>query len=215
MEKAESFPPDSQNKRQKLDKEANEDNLHVMLDLETLGLRPTSAIATIGAQPFNIKTGQYDETCYFYNRIDLSSCEKLGMTLDVSTIQWWLDPSRDVGAVKEVFGIGDFRFTIKDALSAFDEWFRRGNFKYVWAKGPDFDCVLLKTAYDKVGVGPLPWAYSNQRDVRTIRHLAQLVHPDGCQTTPVPVKHHALADCREQIREVVASFRVLRNAKTL
>ena len=189
---------------------------HVMVDIETLGLAAGSVIATIGAQPFNILTGKYDVERAWYRRIDLESCTKIGMTIDVKTLQWWLSPDSDQKSKDEVFGTGE-RTPLYQALWDFSRWFRECKYTYIWAKGPDFDCVLLEWAIEKLNsfqenkdrIIPLPWLYKNKRDVRTIVHLAQLKSPHAMVASQKPVMHHALSDCHVQIEEVVSAFRVL------
>lgn len=201
----------SEHKAQKvIENKLKEDDGHVMIDLETLGLRPGSIIATLGAQPFNVRTGQFNVNDAFYKRIDLPSCEQIGMTVDVSTLQWWNDPSRDSLSREEVFGTKDRRYILSAVLQEFSTWFKQGKYQYIWAKDPDFDCVLLIAAFEKLGIpGAVPWKYFNQRSVRTVRHLATMKNPDAYKIVSGPVTHHALADCHVQIQEVLDSIRVL------
>ncbi len=61
---------------------------NIMLDLETMGNTPTSAIIAIGAVRFDKKIKGK-----FYGVIDLESCLEDGLTVDASTIMWWMQQS--------------------------------------------------------------------------------------------------------------------------
>jgi hypothetical protein len=58
---------------------------HVMIDLETLGTLPGSAIMILGAIFFD-ETGLGDE---FYMVARQYSCVKVGLAIDAETASWW------------------------------------------------------------------------------------------------------------------------------
>ena len=57
--------------------------VHAMADFETLGVRPTSAVLSLGAVAFTTEGVHYDT---FYVNIDADDCISLGLTTDQSTI---------------------------------------------------------------------------------------------------------------------------------
>jgi DNA polymerase III epsilon subunit-like protein len=59
---------------------------NVMVDLETFGNNSHSVIVSIGAVVFD-KNGTYET---FYRLIDAESCVRVGLKMDVSTVQWWI-----------------------------------------------------------------------------------------------------------------------------
>ena len=61
----------------------------LMLDIETMGNRSTSAIIQIGACYFDRVTGEIGET-FLENILLKSSVEDWGLTVDSLTIQWWM-----------------------------------------------------------------------------------------------------------------------------
>ncbi|MEM8381682.1 3'-5' exonuclease, partial [Morganella morganii] len=62
---------------------------HLMIDLETMGNKPDSAIVAIAAVPFDMVSGVTDDAL-FYEIIDLRSSEKYGGSIDADTVLWWL-----------------------------------------------------------------------------------------------------------------------------
>lgn len=163
---------------------------HLMLDLETMSTDSTAAIISIGAVEFDIITGRTGKS--FYANIDLQSCLDLGLTVEASTIMWWLKQSDE--ARQSLSNISPN--TISEVLIDFQK-FIGDNTYYIWAKSPSFDCVILKNAFQKVSL-KTPWAYLLERDVRTILFL----NPELAKTVQKSsIAHNALADCFYQIEQ--------------
>lgn len=156
----------------------------VMVDIETLGIEPGSAILSIGAVEF-APGGLGDE---FYREISLESCQDAGLHIDAGTLEWWLNQD---DAVTGILTGGD---PLEDVLGSFWCWFPDG--AEVWANSPSFDCEMLEAAFDGVGMTE-PWEFHDERDVRTLRSLpcAAAVEMDGDE-------HDALDDARHQARIV-------------
>ena len=70
---------------------------HGMIDLETLDTKPSASILTIGAVKFDPTGDELKEsTCEkFYVKVDLDSCDKLGLTVSQSTLDWWANQSQE------------------------------------------------------------------------------------------------------------------------
>jgi len=85
-----------------------------------------------------------------------------------------------------------------------------GHHAYVWGNGATFDISILEAAYRQRGI-PIPWAFWNIRDVRTIAALAW-PHVKKDHTEFVGVPHRALDDAKHQARYVSAMWQHLRNA---
>ncbi|ENC0763947.1 3'-5' exoribonuclease, partial [Escherichia coli] len=66
---------------------------HLMIDLETMGKNPDAPIASIGAVFFDPQTGEQGPE--FSKIIDMGTC---GGTVDISTIEWWLQRSGEARA---------------------------------------------------------------------------------------------------------------------
>ena len=78
-------------------------NPNIMIDIETLGIGPNSVIATIGAMKFDRTSSikPIEEMTSFYYRIDLESCQTLGMTSEEETVKWW--DNQDEKSKEEIY----------------------------------------------------------------------------------------------------------------
>lgn len=173
--------------------------VHVMLDLETWGTLPGSALRSIGAVTFSPEGFPHDERV-FYTNIDRASCEAIGLTVDLDTVAWWAKQSeaaqarlnencRPFGAVARDFAV----------------WWQSIGATFVWSNGANFDEVLWRMALRKIGLRE-PWKYWNVRDTRTCWHLAGIDH----RRIPFQGTHHdALADARHQAKCVTLAFAAL------
>ena len=182
--------------------------MDVMVDLETLGTERNSVILTVGAIKFDINADYRDwawpdfpKIQSFYRRIDLESCQKLGMTIQQSTLDWWGKQSKDIQ--HEAF-TDDDRHDIKDVLTELYRFCLPT--KNVWSQGAGFDAVFLDYVYKLVGKG-VPWKYWEIRDTRTMYDLADPETPNGAH-------HHALYDCWRQIVSVQNVKRKILGGKT-
>lgn len=172
---------------------------HVMIDLETWGTLPGSALRSIGAVTFSPYGEPHDEKT-FYANIGIASCEAIGLTVDQATVDWWRGQSADaqarLDADPQPFG---------DVARAFGRWWREIGATYVWSNGANFDEVLWRVALKKIGFDP-PWKYWNVRDTRTCWHLARLNH----KAVPFEgVQHDAIADARHQAKCVTRAYEML------
>jgi DNA polymerase III epsilon subunit-like protein len=159
----------------------------VMLDLETFGTRPGSAIVSIGA----VKFGDGKIIGEFYQRIDLKSCVDCGLVIDPDTVLWWLKqsdearleltlPSQHIAAVLQQFAI----------------WIGPVETE-VWGNGAAFDNALLAEAYHALQLR-MPWRYSKDRCYRTLKNL----HPEIVMERN-GTHHHALDDARSQAHHLM------------
>ena len=169
---------------------------HIMIDLETLGTRPGSVILSIGAVVFDLKTGKLEAE--FYKNIDRASCEKVGLTTDNATVEWWEKQSPEAKAALEPDQV-----KLLDALAAFTDWFARVGGECVWGHGATFDLVLLAEAYRAERVPP-PWKFWNERCCRTVLALGNRT-PDK---TRFGLHHNALDDAKSQAMAVAAALRL-------
>lgn len=184
--------------------------MDVMLDLETFGNTPQAAINQIGAVAFDRYTGEVIGG-YKVN-IDAQTCIDLGMTMDVSTINWWLKQSE---AARQSITSGDKQH-IKTALRELNEFIQaKMNVKddhqaILWCHAT-FDEPILSNAYKACNIRPF-WKYRNVRDLRTIVDLAEYNVPKDQNSG---VAHDALDDCLFQIKYTVECINRLRNANTI
>ena len=159
---------------------------HVMIDIETMGSKPYSAIVSIAAVRFDLDTGKTGEE--FYVIVDLEDCVKCGLNMDPSTVLWWMKQSEE--AKKELYKKG---IPLKEALTKLSKFIDKED--QIWGNSPRFDQALLENAYQKCDM-TIPWKFWNERDVRTLVSFSPAVKVNH----PVPADaHNALADCHYQI----------------
>lgn len=101
---------------------------HIMVDTETLGIRPGSTIRSIGAVVFDPKTGKLGDE--FYQNICATSCKEAGLTTDPDTVKWWAGQSQ---AAKDAL-IED-QTTITAALDSFTMWWEMVDGEFIWSQG--------------------------------------------------------------------------------
>lgn len=185
--------------------------INVVVDIETLSLRPDAAIISIAAVPFMLDKESLDnndkygytgvpafdemtkdiscpeEYAPFYETIDATSCAMAGLAFDMETVKFWSEmPDEAKSAIME-----KPRVSIRQALEDLVAYIENLKAQHktdeliIWIQGSDYDIPVLKNAMYKVlGLTPetLPWKYRNIRDARTFMlESLSLVYPD----TPV------------------------------
>jgi hypothetical protein len=197
------------------DKQCN--GVELMLDLETLGTNAQAPVISIGAVLFDPRaTNSFDylRERSFYSSINIEDAVNICGNVDGGTVQWWFQQTdaaikrlvngeqEHLGeAIQKLFQYSHARTTRQP------EWHRNMPVPTnVWAKDPDFDCVILRSAAVKTKV-LFPFHFANTRSVRTIQELAW---PDG----DVPrlhegVAHDARDDAIAQAMTVQAAYREL------
>lgn len=183
---------------------------HVMIDIETMGTNPNAPIASIGAVFFNPKTGELGEQ--FYCRVDFENDMLNGAMPDGGTIKWWLRQPSEARAEL----IRDDATPIWGAVSDLSDWLTDNAESLktlkVWANSPSFDCTILKSAFERIGID-IPWNYWNERDVRTIKEVSLAVTGFSRGIENIGVKHNALDDAISQVALVSAVMSQLKGNK--
>lgn len=173
--------------------------MDLMIDIETLGTTPGSAVFMIAAAEFNPLTGHVHRTLV----IPISVAESMmaGFTTDPETLEWWATQDPEVRS-KQMSGTK----TPEEAFNELREFISEIDPDRVWAKSPIFDFLILKHSFEAVGV-EWPVSFRQYADVRTIvdhgRRLMNFSRPS--HTT----NHEALEDCLQQISQVSDFFMAL------
>jgi hypothetical protein len=173
--------------------------MNIMLDLETLGTRPTAPIIAIGACIFSTEGGIEHE---FYQVIDLQSAVDSGAIIEAGSVQWWLAQGDEARA--GILGAG---VPLAQALQEFSQWLRDSELYQnvkgdtspltIWGNGAAFDNVILSEAYRRLKV-KLPWSYSRDRCYRTVA----AAHPQ-IKMERIGTHHHALQDAVSQALHLI------------
>jgi hypothetical protein len=164
----------------------------IMVDIETLGTKPGSAIARIAIAAFDHAGTIVDSLDM---RLDLTAQEDAGMTVDVDTVLWWLDQSDEARKGAFVEGV---KYEPTTALALLSEFVNDIEPIAIWAHSPSFDITMLECLYDAFGL-KAPWSYKVIRDTRTLFGEAGFTMPKGDG-----VAHVAKDDVARQISAVVA-----------
>jgi len=168
----------------------------LMLDLETLGIRPTSVIVQIGACYFDRYTGKIGNT--FLINIDTGSNLLAGLTIDQSTIDWWKEQPNKTWLVGKILGI-------HTALSSFEVFAKDAT--AVWSHAT-FDVPILANAYTACNK-KLPFHFRAARDIRTLVDLSDVKFS---KESEAEIKtHNALEDCVRQVKYCVECFNKLKS----
>lgn len=179
-------------------------NTDVMIDLETLATSTDAVILTIGAVRFDpfgsdIKEPAMDS---FYVKVDIDSCDELGLVSNDDTIAWWAQQSKEAQA--EAFE-GNDRVHIREA---FDRLYKFcWGAKRVWSNGAAFDVPICEHVYKKLNKA-IPWSFWAVRDVRTAFDLG--INPNR----PPVLAHHALQDAWNQAVGIQNVYNTLRTSTT-
>jgi hypothetical protein len=174
----------------------------IMIDLETLATSPNAAVLTIGAVKFDPFNNDIDNsTCEkLYIRVDLDSCDELGLEVNDDTIAWWAQQSKE--AQEEAFS-PEGRIHIREAFNQLYKFCWGA--KRVWSHGASFDTVICENIFRKLNKA-CPWKFWEVRCTRTLFDIG--IDP---QRPPV-LKHHALEDAWNQTVGVQNVFQRLRSS---
>lgn len=178
---------------------SSENVTKIMVDIETLGLQPSSVILSIGAVVFdNISLEHIPEDFY----VELNS-DQPGRTCDKSTIEWWSKQS-----IKRPEG----RLDLFEASDSLLNWTRKivgaGEVE-VWANGTDFDITILTHMYRNIQ-NFIPWKYNEVRDYRTLYKLfPEIKRPEMDKSK----KHNALEDAKHQAAHAEMILNHIRNLR--
>jgi exodeoxyribonuclease VIII len=197
-------------------------NIHVMVDLETMGVRPGAPIISIGAVLFDPNTQDTVQALRsrgFFRRIDVEDAATHSNGVEPATLKWWL--TQEDAAIKAL--VGADAVGLREALKEFRQYcvdrFARGADLFfadhprfpkacaIWAKGPDFDCKMLEAACARVDER-MPISFQHYRDVRTAQNMAW-PDPEDRPKFDVGTAHNALDDAIEQAMTVQAAYKEL------
>jgi len=141
----------------------------VMIDLETLSLRPDAFILEIGAVAFEPKHGGDIHIPTAFDQY-INGEGQMDRHIDLSTLVWWLDDENGAGifarqrlaqGMKKARGLGN-------VLHDFTTWILQIAPEKVWARGSSFDLAILRDAFMRYTEALPPWSHRAERDSRTL-----------------------------------------------
>jgi hypothetical protein len=179
---------------------------HAMIDIETLGLRYDSAIISVGVAIFD------DEQVTATDGWAIAHKHWHGH-IDPGTVAWWAHPDRD--ASREFSFAGNMTdFAVAFQLKTF---LAQHNADEIWANDPEFDLVVLKSWWNRIGVadiasprvGDFPCRYWKSRSFRTIVAEAERLGIDMSDARGMYVAHNPVDDAASQARAVIAARKAI------
>ena len=182
--------------------------VHVMIDLETMGVQPDAPIMAVGAVAFTlrgepriIEGGHAD----LHINVDLESAMHDKAVPEGATIKWWMEQS---DTAREALRANPL--PVWKALDAIDSYFctlravHPEGIEGVWGNGASFDNVILRRTYTRA-YRDAPWPFWLDRCYRTAKALAVTsgyVEPERDPDT----KHNAFDDALWQAEQLCAMF---------
>jgi len=179
-------------------------NTDIMIDLETLNTTPDATILTIGAVKFDPLGRELQEPAMesFYCKVDVDSCDRIGLTTSDDTIAWWANQSKEA---QEAAFDPEGRIDIEEAFARLYKFCWGA--KRVWSNGSCFDIIICEHVFRKINRA-IPWKFWEVRDVRTAFDLG--IDPKR----PPVTAHHALEDAWNQAVGIQNVYNTLRTATT-
>ncbi len=163
---------------------------NIMIDIETLGIRVTAPIVSIGACYFDPLTGKIGET---YERLLDWREEAYDRRPEPATVSWWLSQSKQ--ARKSILGPPDC--TLPRALDELTIFCNEAD--YIWCTSIQLDIGALENAFESFNIA-IPWNFRMLRDARTLMDIAQKL---GMKKPPrIGLHHDPLDDAVWQVAAV-------------
>lgn len=172
----------------------------VMIDLETLDNVASSAIVSIGAVECNIITGEIGSE--FYRVVDLGDQLTRGLSLNASTLQWWMKQS---DSARQVFDDERNRELPAKVCESYIKWINsltaNNDSIRIWGNGASFDNAIFSHFMRKYGFES-PTKFWNDRDMRTIVgfYPYQLQRQWKLNNQRTGTYHNALDDAKYQVK---------------
>lgn len=163
--------------------------IHVMLDLETMGQRPTAPIMQVGLVAYDTENPGSTHQARF--NIKLETAVAAGAKMETGTVLWWLAAEADA-ARRNLLKGQEKADDLASVLVYIRSYFKRfdGRPVLVWGNGANFDNVLLTEAYKRVGEEP-PWSFRANMCYRTLKNLLPHIQPAA---PPLVSTHHDALD---------------------
>jgi exodeoxyribonuclease VIII len=178
-------------------------DVHIMIDTETWGQMPDSALRSIGAvtfDPCGDPCGHIHKEQVFYCNVDRVSCEAIGLVVYPETEAWW-----GKQATEAQDALQDDPWHIRYALDRLELWWQSVGATHLWCNGAGFDEPILRLAYGRID-RRTPWKFWNIRDTRTIWDVGCVNQKD---ISRAGAPHHALHDARHQAKCVTLAYQRL------
>lgn len=182
----------------------------IMIDLETMGTSPNSAIVSYGAAAFDFRTGNLGPT--IYRVIDLSTTmQHPEFNIEPGTLYWWLQQSEPARAALVQDHNRESVAKAMNSLRVFIEGVGNPQKIRLWGNGPTFDNTMIRYTYKTVVGTDLPIPFWNDRCVRTVKgfYPNNLFQQWRVENMGRGTYHNALDDAKYQVKFLCHIFQEL------
>jgi 3' exoribonuclease, RNase T-like len=136
--------------------------MDVMFDLETLDVKPSAVILSLGAVKFDPREKGIDPNAPKLSlRISVDEQSLLGRSISESTLEWWSTQSKEA---QEAAFSDEGRIPLVEAVDHFHKFV--WNSDRIWSQG-SFDVNIMEHLYTSLN-RPYAWQYWQVRDSRTL-----------------------------------------------
>lgn len=183
-------------------------NLHLCLDIETLGTHPGCIITEVAFRSFNLD-GKRSGIARFHEIISIEDSQAKGLLPDPDTLAWWQHDDRQeawtalMERQKNAFGLVPVMEKAYKLLTELSQQYTI----YIWGRGiGSFDLPILDYAMRHVN-GPdysTPWAFWQAMDIRT---LYRFMGWCGMERSTAEPPHDAMKDVEIEIKQIQSCYK--------
>jgi len=173
----------------------------LMIDIETLGKNNNSHVLSVGMVWWD-KSHPDEEAISC--PILIPSLVQPKSIIDSDTVKWWMQQERDAQDILIGNHSRESNELVAGKIKSAAESARR-----IWAKDPDFDCVILSNFIHNYLGAEWSWPFWKNRSVRTVMDIV----PDCKDLVMDGTAHNALADAQYQTKQMQHAFKWL-NTRT-
>lgn len=188
----------------------------VVIDLETLGKTEHSLVVSAGLVEVDLSAHKLVNSLKV--EFDIINQPYRGAVMDVDTVAWWLKQSasaRDVfeRCIKHGTPVPQGLMVISGFIMGADPNDPDAPVPNpdvrVWGNGSSFDNVILRAMYSREGLLP-PWEYWNDRDLRTMKTVYEMIAGQKFVKRTPDTAHDALEDATAQALDLIDLVRDIR-----
>lgn len=176
---------------------------HVIIDLESLGPVPNSALLSGAWVIFQPHSGVIVRERS--SLVDVRTSIDIGMSVSDSTIRWWLSQSES--ARQSQYQTSEKVLTVQDFVKEMAQDLASYCVDRVWSLGADWDNATMRILFDKFQIDDK--IGRNSRCLRTIRAFFPEEYSRGYQLGKEfhsGELHDPLFDCKAQMEGLLAVF---------
>lgn len=174
----------------------------VMIDIETLGVKPGCPVLAIGLAAFNMDTVLETLT------LSIKPAHWHG-EINPQTVAWWLSDKSISQQARDTVTGGTWSDV--EAAMQIKGFLRQFGGNELWANDPSFDCTILRAWWDRLPIpqGPFPSHYREERSCRTLFGEAKRYLIDLSSCYYGAIAHDPGSDSACQARAVIMARQAL------